>query len=592
MEKRLSARNKRGVIQQLEKMGINRSLAERCYYRFGFDAPVKLQDDPYLLLTVQERMTWQQVDPIALAMGLTLDSPVRVQGAVRCALANALNDGHMFLPDEELSRMVSRYISSDDEMETRRACEVLTEKRDIALAEIEGNNAVYLRRMFAAELTVAELLTQLYHSASSMALVRPTKEEMRDVEESLGKTLAKEQYLAIQASLEHKMVIITGGPGTGKTTIIRGVIDLWRKKHARIKLLAPTGRAARRLSESTGEKASTIHRALEYDQTTQSFRRNARRPLKMDLLVIDEASMVDTELMATLLEALPPSCHILIVGDVDQLPSVGAGNVLHDLIESELFKTVRLTEIYRQTEGSLISINAKRINEGEIPELDGVGLEQGQDFFFIQKIKPNDMQEAVLEMVTERIPKQFGLDTKRDIQVLTPMLKRGIGVDLLNTELQQRLNPATMRLKAPFYTFNIGDKIMQTKNDYDKDVFNGDIGFVVSADQKKGVVRCDFEGRMVEYEWHELENTSLAYAMTVHKSQGSEYPAVVMPLDLQHGIMLQRNLLYTAVSRGKQLVVLIGNKNALEKAVRNNKIRTRYTGLKTLLQDSFQASRL
>jgi exodeoxyribonuclease V alpha subunit len=587
MESSLSARNKRGVIKQLEEAGISRSLAERCYYRYGFDASAKIHEDPYLLLTLQERMTWQQVDPIALSMGITLDSPIRVQGAVRCALANALNDGHMFLPDNDLNRMVSRYISNDDEMETRRACEELTGKRDVAVSDIDGIQAVYLRRMFAAELTVAELLTQLYHSVSSMALVRPTKDEMGDVEESIGKTLAKEQYNAIQASLEHKMVIITGGPGTGKTTIIRGVIDLWNKKHARIKLLAPTGRAARRLSESTGEKASTIHRALEYDQNTQSFRRNARRPLKLDLLVVDEASMVDTELMATLLEALPPSCHILIVGDVDQLPSVGAGNVLHDLIESELFKTVRLTEIYRQTEGSLISVNAKRINEGELPELDGAGLEQGQDFFFIQKIKPNDMQDAVVEMVTERIPKQFGLDTKRDIQVLTPMLKRGVGVDLLNNELQQRLNPATTRFKAPFYTFNIGDKIMQTKNDYDKDVFNGDIGFVVSADQKKGVVTCDFEGRMVEYEWYELENTSLAYAMTVHKSQGSEYPAVVMPLDLQHGIMLQRNLLYTAVSRGKQLVVLIGNKNALEKAVRNNKIRTRYTGLKTLLQQSF-----
>lgn len=587
MENGLSARTKRGVIKQLEEVGISRSLAERCYYRFGFDAPAKLHEDPYLLLTLQERMTWQQVDPLAMAMGCTVDSPIRVQGAVRCALANALNDGHMYLPDVELSRMVSRYIGSDDEMETRRACEELTNKRDIAVSDIDGVNAVYMKRLFAAELTVSELLTQLYHSASSMALVRPTREEMRDVEESIGNTLAKEQYNAIQASLENKMVIITGGPGTGKTTIIRGVIDLWNKKHARIKLLAPTGRAARRLSESTGEKASTIHRALEYDQNTQSFRRNARRPLKMDLLVVDEASMVDTELMATLLEALPPSCHILIVGDVDQLPSVGAGNVLHDLIGSELFKTVRLTEIYRQTEGSLISVNAKRINEGELPELDGAGLDEGQDFFFIQKIKPIDMQEAVLEMVTERIPKQFGLDTKRDIQVLTPMLKRGVGVDLLNSELQQRLNPATMRFKAPFYSFNIGDKIMQTKNDYDKDVFNGDIGFVVSADQKKSVVRCDFEGRMVEYEWHELENTSLAYAMTVHKSQGSEYPAVVMPLDLQHGMMLQRNLLYTAVSRGKQLVVLIGNKNALEKAVRNNKIRTRYTGLKTLLQQSF-----
>lgn len=585
----MTNRTKRGVIKQLEDAGLQRSLAERCYFRFGLEAPTILHDDPYLLFTLQERMTWQQADQLAMTMGVTTESPVRVQGAVRCALYYALNDGHIFLPQEELNRQVSRYINSDDEMETRRAVDALSGKREVSFADIYGVNAVYLKKMYAAELTTAELLTQLYHSASSMALVRPTKNEMLGVEESLGKTLAPEQYHAIEASLEHKMVIITGGPGTGKTTIIRGVVDLWNKKHARIKLVAPTGRAARRLSESTGEKASTIHRALEYDQDTHTFRRNARRPLKTDLLVMDEASMVDTELMATLLEALPPSCHMLIVGDVDQLPSVGAGNVLHDLIESGLFKTVRLTEIFRQTEGSLISLNAKRINEGELPDLTGAGLEQGQDFFFISKNKPSDVQAALVEMVTGRIPKQFGMDAKRDIQVLSPMLKRGVCVDVLNHELQQQLNPSTKRYKAPFYTFNTGDKIMQTKNDYDKDIFNGDIGFVDSADQKKGVVRCDFEGRMVEYEWHELENTSLAYAMTVHKSQGSEYPAVVMPLDMQHGIMLQRNLLYTAVSRGKQLVVLIGNKMALEKAVNNNRIRTRYTGLKSFLQQAFQA---
>ncbi len=587
----MAARTKGGVVKQLKEMGVTGGLAERCYYRFGYDAPLIIREDPYLLLTLQERLTWQQMEQFAAKIGVAEDSPLRVRGAVRCALMMGMNDGHTFLPEEELRNTVSRYLNHEDELDTQRAVASLQDKREVKTSEWNETRAVYLRKNYAAELTAAELLAQIYHAPSSMALVAPTAREMEEVEGTLGKTLAKEQMNAIRASLEHKMMIITGGPGTGKTTIILGAIILWKKKRARIKLMAPTGRAARRLSESTGEKAFTIHRALEYDLTTQSFRRNARRPLQTDLVVIDESSMVDTELMANLLEALPPSCHMLIVGDVDQLPSVGAGNVLHDLIESRLFKTVRLQEIYRQSEGSLISVNAKRINEGELPETDGAGLEKGQDFFFISKVKPADMQAAVLEMVLERIPKQFGLDAKRDIQVLTPMLKRGIGVELMNEELQQRLNTESVQYKAPFYRFNVGDKIMQTRNDYGKDIFNGDIGFVVSANRKKGEVKCDFEGRMVEYEWHELENTSLAYAMTVHKSQGSEYPAVVMPLDLRHGIMLQRNLLYTAVSRGKQLVVLIGNKMALEKAVKNNRIRGRYTGLKRFLQDAFAAAK-
>ena len=318
-----------------------------------------------------------------------------------------------------------------------------------------------------------------------------------------------------------------------------------------------------------------------------TFNRNAVNKLDTDLLVVDESSMIDIELMSSLLEALPDTCHLLLVGDIDQLPAVGPGNVLRDLLESGLFKTIRLTDIYRQAQGSLISFNAHKINLGETPDMDGLGVEQGQDFFFIERSTPDKVQEAILEMALERIPRQLGLNPKEDIQILCPMIKKELGVEKMNELLQERLTPCAHRFNGPCCSFSIGDKVMQTRNDYEKDVYNGDVGYVSNIKPKDLIAVINYDGRDVIYNWNDLENTSLAYAVTVHKSQGSEYPAVIVPITRQHYPMLYRNLLYTAVSRGKKLVVLVGSIEALKIAVRNNRISKRFTGLKDLLQTLF-----
>ncbi len=588
------AKSRKNVIQQLMKLGLDRSLANQSYTAFGFDAPGRIKHDPYLLLLLNERSNWQQIDQLAAHLGIDESSEERIIGAIRHSLRSAAMEGHVYLPLNELHQRLGWFLRFEDEHANEKALVEMHQQCEIFLLDSQENDdhPVYLNSLHKAESDIARYLAELSISSSKMALTAPKPDEMQQVEIEIGIRLATAQYEAVSASLENKIVIITGGPGTGKTTIIRGVLHLWEQKGARILLAAPTGRAAKRLAESTGrKKACTIHRLLEYSPDAQAFGRNAARKLKADLLVVDEASMIDTELMASLLEALPASCHLLLVGDVDQLPSVGPGFVLHNLIESGYFKTIRLTDIYRQQKGSLIAVNALKINMGELPAIEGAGVEEGQDFFFI--VKPDIMKtrDAILEMVTERIPNQFNLHPKVDIQVLCPMIKKDIGVEIMNTILQNKLNPAENRFKAPFYTLAIGDKIMQTKNDYNKNVFNGDIGFVHSINSKDKKVTVNFDGREIPYTFHELENTTLAYAVTVHKSQGSEYPAIVMPLVTQHFPMLQRNLLYTAVSRGKQLVVLVGSRRALDIAVNNNKIRTRFTGLQQMLHRAFKKAK-
>ncbi len=584
------AKSKKTVVDQLMHLGLERPLAYQAYTAFGFDAPSEIRRNPYQLLLLNERSNWQEIDRLARRLDFDESSEERIAGAIHHSLRSSTLDGHVYLPKDELCRKMGWFLGFFDDDAYESALQDMINRREIFLIEMDdfGNQAIYLHTLYKAESDIAQHLAELSTAGSHITLKTPTPKEMQQVEIELGIRLATAQYEAISASLENKLIIITGGPGTGKTTIIRGVLHLWEQKGTRIMLAAPTGRAAKRLAESTGRRrACTIHRLLEYNPDAQAFGRNAAKKLKADLLVIDEASMIDTELMAALLEALRPSCHLLLVGDVDQLPAVGPGFVLHDLIESGQFKTIRLTDIYRQQEGSLISLNAHKINDGEMPELEGVGVGEGQDFFFIAKPDALRTREAILEMVTDRIPKQFDFDPKIDVQVLCPMIKKDVGVEMMNAVLQEKLNPSASRFKAPFYSLSIGDKIMQTKNDYSKEVFNGDIGFVNRINVSDEMVTIDFEGRDVHYFRQELENTTLAYAVTVHKSQGSEYPAIVMPLVTQHFPMLQRNLLYTAVSRGKQLVVLIGSHRALETAVRNNRIRMRFTGLKRLLQQAF-----
>lgn len=578
---------KQKALRDLQALGLKKNLANQAYYVFGPLAAEQIAHNPYVLLQMEGSGLWQEADQLAARLGFDEFSDERISGAILCALQGSLNDGHVYLPQYELNQRALRVLNLDEPSVLDNGLHRLQKQHQIVIAEERGDPLIYLEKMYRAECSITAMLSHLYRSSSRMALQSPSAEDLEQVERELNIRLAPAQRDAVNASLENKIVIITGGPGTGKTTIIRGVLHLWEQKGAHMRLAAPTGRAAKRMRESTGRKAMTIHRLLEYNPDTGGFNRNRSKKLKADLLVIDESSMIDTELMASLLEALPDHCHLLMVGDVDQLPAVGPGFVLHDLIECGCLKTIRLHEIYRQERGSLISVNAQRINEGKMPETQGDGIENGQDFFFITRNDTESAKEAVLEMVADRIPRQFGLNPKTDIQVLCTMNKREAGVDVMNPLLQERVTPADYRAQSPFYPFAVGEKIMQIKNDYNKDVFNGDIGFVQYINEKEKTALIEFDGENKSYTWDDLTLTTLAYAVTVHKSQGSEYPAVVLPLLTLHHPMLQRNLLYTAVSRGKQLVVIVGQKVALEMAVKNNKIRRRYTNLCELLKRAF-----
>jgi exodeoxyribonuclease V alpha subunit len=383
---------------------------------------------------------------------------------------------------------------------------------------------------------------------------------------------------AIKCSVENKVMIITGGPGTGKTTIINAILKIFSRMSVKIMLAAPTGRAAKRMSEATGHEAKTIHRMLEYSIQKGGFQKNELSPLNCDLMIIDEASMIDTILMHHLLKAIPPGATLILVGDVNQLPSVGAGNVLKDIIASGKMQIVELNEIFRQAKESLIIVNAHKINNGLLPSFKFSGQKQ-DDFYFIEQEDPEEVLRIILELTKERIPRRFGFDPVNDIQVLTPMHKGIVGAGNLNVELQKTLNPGENGIIKGGWKFKLNDKVMQVKNNYDKEVFNGDIGRITRIDPDNQEITISFDERDIPYNYTDLDEIVLAYAVSVHKSQGSEYPAVVMPILTQHYILLQRNLVYTAVTRGRELVVMVGTMKALAIGVKNDKTQKRYTYL-------------
>jgi exodeoxyribonuclease V alpha subunit len=444
--------------------------------------------------------------------------------------------------------------------------------------------ALFLASLHRAERGIAEHIARLGGKPCWGSIA--TDRAIPWVEEKTGLHLSESQREAVARAVNGKITVITGGPGVGKTTVVNSILQIVRAKGVKVLLCAPTGRAAKRLSESTGCEARTIHRLLEFDPRTMGFKHNQDEPLDGELIVVDEVSMVDTALMNQLLRAVPDHCALLLVGDVDQLPSVGPGAVLADMIGSAAVPTVRLTEIFRQAASSKIIVNAHRINRGEMPERSAT---EQSDFYFIGADTAGDIHDKLLQVVTERIPKRFGFRPIEDVQVLTPMNRGGLGARSLNIELQQRLNPgAEPRVTRFGWTYAPGDKVIQTVNDYDKEVFNGDIGRVARIDEEEGLVFIDYDGRRVEYETGELDEVSLAYATTVHKSQGSEYPAVVIPLGMPHYMLLERNLLYTAVTRGKQLVVLIGQTKALALAVKRLVSVRRLTNLQARLRQAVQ----
>jgi exodeoxyribonuclease V alpha subunit len=435
----------------------------------------------------------------------------------------------------------------------------------------------FLAGLYQAERVIADRLARLLNGKLPWPPIAPDK-AMLWVEQRIGLQLAESQKTAIRLALASKVLVITGGPGVGKTTIVNSILRVLSAKSAKLLLCAPTGRAAKRMTEATGFEAKTIHRLLEVDPKRGGFKRNGDYQLDCDLLVVDEASMVDVMLMQALMKAVPDDAALLIVGDIDQLPSVGPGQVLADVIASRAVPVVRLTEIFRQAAQSRIITSAHKINQGSIPDLSKP--EGDSDFYFVQAGDPETAVLLVVDLVKTRIPQRFGLNPIRDIQVLCPMNRGGVGARSLNIELQAALNPAGNRQVERFgWTFVPGDKVMQIENDYDKDVYNGDIGYIDDVDPDAGELNASFDGRSVTYGFGELDTLVPAYAVTIHKSQGSEYPAVVIPIMTQHYAMLKRNLLYTGITRGKRLVVLVGQKKAVAIAVRNVSGRRRWSKL-------------
>jgi exodeoxyribonuclease V alpha subunit len=573
----------RGIVLFLYEHQIGTARAIRIYKTYGDSAIAMIKENPYRLAEDVSGVGFQTADQIAAKLGVARDSPYRARAALSHVLKELSLNGHVCFPEQQVIERTAALIEVNQSL-VANAVGLAKDAREIMRDTQGGETWLYLAPFYHAEVGVAKAVHLLQKGPHPLRHAY-VEESLKEVENAIGLELAPKQREAIQQATTQKMLVITGGPGTGKTTIVRGILEVFCDHGLECALAAPTGRAAKRLSETTGREAKTIHRLLEYDPKLGGFRRGQEDQLMLDLLIVDEASMMDILLTYALLRAVPMNACVVFVGDVDQLPSVGPGTVLKDLIASKALPVVRLTEIFRQAEQSWIVRAAHRVNEGQMPES---APPNGGDFYFIEAQEPAGVLERILKVVQERIPARYGFDPFRDVQVLTPMHNSELGTKNLNARLQELLNPKTAgpELKRLGYTFRTGDKVLQTKNNYEKDVFNGDIGRIVKIDEEEQELVVDFEGHKVEYSLEDLDELLLAFAMTVHKSQGSEYPAVVMPVHTQHFVMLQRNLLYTAVTRGKKLVVLIGTRRALGLAVTRNEPAKRYSGLCRRLQNA------
>ncbi len=570
-------RQEREVMVFLQGLGVSLAYAARIRKAYGDNAVARVQENPYRLARDVAGIGFVVADRIAQGMGVSRDSPLRLQAGVLHVLDSLSDEGHVYFPAAELTARAAEALSID----AARATDALEGLAREGAVVIEGE-AVFPPRLHRAELELARRLGELLNAdrEPAPALVG-------------GEKLSDGQRRAIGLCGEGGVAVITGGPGTGKTTVVRALVQSWEQARRRVMLAAPTGRAAKRLAEATGRPAQTVHRLLEWGRPQRDseggvrkgpFGRSDDNPLATDLLVVDEASMLDLSLARGLVAAISPGTTLVLVGDVDQLPSVGPGQVLRDVIESGRVPVARLTEVFRQAEGSGIVENAYRILAGEMP----IGSKEATgDFFVITADEPERARDMVVKLCRERIPSAFGLDPLRDVQVLAPMHRGAAGTEGLNRALQEALNPAGEAVALPGRTLRVGDKVMQVRNDYERDVFNGDVGVIAAArrdDEDEAVVEVDFDGRRVRYESEALGELELAYAVSVHKSQGSEYPAVVVPLVMQHYMLLQRNLLYTAVTRGKRLVVLVGSERAIRRAVTEADASARHTGLRARLQ--------
>ncbi|MGD2144398.1 MAG: ATP-dependent RecD-like DNA helicase [Anaerolineae bacterium] len=589
----------REVMMFLQGHGVSTNLAVKIYKTYGDDALQIVQEDPYRLARDIWGVGFKTADKVAQNLGLPHDAPSRVEAGVTYALSCLADEGHVYVPEEELVAKASPLLDVQPHLVGEAIQKLAAEEivqRDTLIyspsddwlpqaASVREEQAVYLAPFYYGELGVKNRLRDLLDDRQTrLAPFRSVDWDalLSQVARVSAIELSREQRQAARAALTNKVTVLTGGPGTGKTVTVRTVIAALEAFDRRYALCAPTGRAAKRLAEATNRSAKTVHRLLEYSPQS-GFQRNDTYPLKIDCLIVDEASMLDLLLTNHLLKAVNSASHVLFVGDVDQLPSVGAGDVLRDIIASDRVTVVRLTKIFRQAADSGIVVNAHRINRGQFPILN-----ESDDFYFFSKEDPEEAAELLVDIVKRRIPPKFGLDGLDDVQVMAPMYRGACGVSNLNEMLQAALNPAApgkreKQIRGQY--FRVGDKVMQTRNNYDKDIYNGDIGRVTRIDMLEQTMRVRIDGRPVIYDWAELDELVHAFAISVHKSQGSEYPAVVAPILTQHYLLLQRNLLYTAITRARELVVLVGTRKAIWIAVKNDQVRGRHSGLSVRLRE-------
>ena len=573
----------RDVMLFLQSHGVGSGYATKIFKQYGNRSVAVVKENPYRLAMDIFGIGFVIADSIAEKLGFPKNSPKRIEAGILYVLHQLSDDGHVFYPYEFLVKKSCETLGVERDAIANAIGDLAIHKQ-IVLEDlneriddfIENNKGVYLAKFHLCETGIAARLKILSTASKSIRSIK-VENALDWVQERLDIRLAENQAKAVRCALENKIMVITGGPGTGKTTIINAILKIFSTLKIRILLAAPTGRAAKRMSEATGHEAKTIHRLLEYSFAKGGFQKNEEKPLSCDLLILDEVSMIDTVLMYHLTKAISSFATVILVGDVNQLPSVGAGNVLNDIIASGAIPVVELKEIFRQARESRIIVNAHKINNGILPAFED--HVPNNDFYFIEQEDPEKVLEIILELTKERIPKRFGLDPVDDMQVLTPMHKGLVGAENLNTELQKSLNPSHGEISRGNRNFRTSDKVMQIRNNYDKEVFNGDIGRIVDIRQEENEITVSFDGRNVDYEFYELDELVLAYAVSVHKSQGSEYPAVIIPVLPQHYILLQRNLIYTAVTRGRNLVVMVGSVKALAMGIHNDKTQKRFTYL-------------
>jgi len=573
----------RKIMLFLSEHGITPGRAVRIFRTYGHEAIAKIKENPYQLADDIRGVGFKTADELAARLGIDRNSPYRAKAAVRYTLQDLAGQGHCGYPEPGVVEHTTQLVEIEQRI-VEEAVRSVIELGSVVREAVDGEPWLYLASLYRAEVGLARSVHRIASAAQHPLPSIDVAKAIAWVEQRLDIQLAAGQQEAIRQACQHKMLVITGGPGVGKTTLVRSILEIFSAKKLKCVLAAPTGRAAKRLAEMTGRTAKTVHRLLKFDPATGEFKQNHQHPLTGDLFVFDEVSMVDVVLGHQVLRAIPSEACVILVGDVDQLPSVGPGSVLADLINSKVVPIVRLTEIFRQASQSRIITTAYSINHGQMPNLSASG--ELTDFYFVESNEPEAIQDMLVRLVKERIPARFGFDPRADIQVLTPMNRSLLGARNLNQVMQEAINPADdgPQVQRFGWTFRIGDRVIQTANNYNRDVFNGDLGVIEKINRVEQVLTVNFEGQRVEYDFGDVDELSLAYVLTIHKSQGCEFPCVVIPLHTQHYLMLQRNLLYTAVTRGKRLVVLVGTKKALGMTIRRKDTGLRYTALRRRLQ--------